>query len=134
MIKILRKHRNWLMIVIAVLTLPFVFYFVRSPDYGVAFHSDSIGRIYSRSISQAEFSTNAHLSDLASILGLSLPNDLMTANVSSQNEAYVEFTWNRLVLQHELETFGIRPTASEITDFVKTLPRFQVNGAFQIRK
>ena len=30
MIKILRKHRNWLMIVIAVLTIPFCLYFVKS--------------------------------------------------------------------------------------------------------
>src|SRR5258706_288450 len=30
MIKILRKHRNWLMIVIAILALPFCIYFVKS--------------------------------------------------------------------------------------------------------
>ena len=32
--KSLRRHKDWLMIVIAILAIPFIFYFVRTPDYG----------------------------------------------------------------------------------------------------
>jgi hypothetical protein len=39
MMKLLRKHRQWLMIVIAILAIPFVFYFVQKPDYGNPFRS-----------------------------------------------------------------------------------------------
>src|SRR5947208_1567768 len=34
MMKLLRRHKDWLMIVIAILAIPFVFYFVQRPDYG----------------------------------------------------------------------------------------------------
>ena len=53
MMKLLRKHRDWLMIVIAILALPFVFYFVQKPDYG-AMSRDQFARIYGRSISRTK--------------------------------------------------------------------------------
>jgi hypothetical protein len=48
---------------------------------------------------------------------------------------YIEFTWNHVVLLHEAQQLGIRPTSSEITTFVKTLPRFKGEaGGFDIEK
>jgi SurA-like protein/parvulin-like peptidyl-prolyl cis-trans isomerase-like protein len=132
MITILRKHHRWLMIVIAILAVPFVFYFNKT-DLG-AQRSTDLGRIYNRPVTQVEFTRNARLLNLASSLGLSLGNDLMTANVASENEMYVEFTWNRLILRHEAEQLGIRPNSSEITAFVKTLPRFRGQAGFDIDK
>ena len=134
MITLLRKHHQWLMIIIAILSIPFVFYFVQKPDYGAAFHNDTIGTIYDRPVSQTEYSWNAHLLTLASALGMSLPSDLMANQPQTENDMYVEFTWNRLILRHEAEKLGIRPTQDEITDFVKTLPRFQEEGRFDINK
>jgi parvulin-like peptidyl-prolyl isomerase len=133
MITILRKHHRWLMIVIAILALPFVFYFAQTPDFGAQRQTD-LGRIYDRTVTQVEFTRNARLMTLAHSLGLSLGNDLMTANVASENEMYVEFTWNRLILLHEAEQLGIRPNSSEITAFVKTLPRFRSEAGFDINK
>jgi hypothetical protein len=132
MITILRKHHRWLMIVIAILAVPFVFYFNKT-DFG-AQRSTDLGRIYDRPVTQVEFTRNARLLNLAGGLGLSLGNDLMTVNVASENEMYAEFTWNRLILLHEAEQLGIRPNASEITAFVKTLPRFRSEGGFDINK
>jgi len=128
MITILRKHHRWLMIVIAILAVPFVFYFNKT-DFG-AQRSTDLGRIYDRPVTQVEYTRNARLMNLSRGLGLSLGNDLMMANVASENEMYVEFTWNRLVLLHEAERLGIRPNSSEIATFVKTLPRFQNEGSF----
>ncbi|HEX7518489.1 MAG TPA: peptidyl-prolyl cis-trans isomerase [Chthoniobacterales bacterium] len=132
MITILRKHHRWLMIVIAILAVPFVFYFNKT-DFG-AQRSTDLGRIYDRPVTQVEFTRNARLLNLASSLGLSLGNDLMMVNVASENEMYVEFTWNRLILRHEAEQLGISPTSSEITTFVKTLPRFRGEAGFDINK
>jgi hypothetical protein len=116
------------MIVIAILAVPFVFYFNKT-DFG-AQRSTDLGRIYDRPVTQVEYTRNARLMNLSRGLGLSLGNDLMMANVASENEMYVEFTWNRLVLLHEAERLGIRPNSSEIATFVKTLPRFQNEGSF----
>ena len=132
MITILRKHHRWLMIVIAILALPFVFYFNKT-DLG-AQRSTDLGRIYDRPVTQVEFTRNARLLNLASSLGLTLGNDLMMARVASENEMYIEFTWNRLILRHEAEQLGIRPNSSEITAFVKTLPRFRGETGFDIGK
>jgi hypothetical protein len=132
MITILRKHHRWLMIVIAILAVPFVFYFNKT-DFG-AQRSTDLGRIYDRPVTQVEFTRNARLLNLASSLGLSLGTDLMMVNVASENEMYAEFTWNRLILRHEAEQLGIRPNSSEITAFVKTLPRFRSEAGFDINK
>src|ERR1700730_5303670 len=132
MITILRKHHGWLMIVIAILAVPFVFYFNKT-DFG-AQRSTDLGRIYDRTVTQVEFTRNARLLNLASNLGLPLGNDLMMTRVASENEAYVEFTWNRLILRHEAEQLGIHPSPSEITTFVKTLPRFRGEAGFDPNK
>jgi hypothetical protein len=126
MITILRKHHRWLMIVIAILAVPFVFYFNKT-DFGAQRTTD-LGRIYDRPVTQVEFTRHARMLNLASALGLNLGTDLMMVNVASESEMYVEFTWNRIVLLHEAEQLGIRPSSSEITAYVKTLPRFRGEG------
>ncbi len=123
------------MIVIAILCLPFVFYFVQKPDYAAAFHSDDLGRIYDQPLTMVEFQRSARIASLARNLGITLVNDLMTANVQSENDMYLEFSWNRLVLHHEAEKLGIKPNSAEISDYLKTLPRFQgEGGVFDITK
>ena len=70
MITILRKHHRWLMIVIAILAIPFVFYFAQTPDFG-AHRSTDLGRIYDRQVTEVEFHRNARLLNLARSMGLS---------------------------------------------------------------
>ena len=120
------------MIVIAILAIPFVFYFNKT-DLG-ANRQANLGRIYNRTISLTEFSKNANLMTFAQGLGLTLGNDLIINNVQNQNDMFAEFTWNRLTLRHEAEELGIRPTSSEISDFVKTLSRFKGDAGFDINK
>src|ERR1041384_3750675 len=67
MMKALRRHKDWLMIVIAILAIPFVFYFVQRPDYG-AMRSDQFARIYDRNISMLEAQQIMRLFSLAQAL------------------------------------------------------------------
>ena len=108
------------------------FLFFQTPNFGA--RTSDLGRIYDRTITQVEFTRHARIMNLASALGMNLGSDLMTVNVSSEAEMYVEFTWNRLVFLHEAERLGIRPTSSEITDFVKTLPRFRGDAGLRSEK
>ena len=62
MIKVLRKHRQWLMIVIVILALPFCIYFVKT-DYSR--FAGSVAQIYGRSVSSIEARRDARLFDLA---------------------------------------------------------------------
>jgi hypothetical protein len=134
MMKLLRKHKDWLMIVIAILAIPFVFYFVQRPDYG-AMRSDEFARIYDRNVSMLEAQQFVRLLNLAQLLGMSDFVGTMTAGAGmNQNQAGVQFIVNLLILRHEADRLGLRPGASEIADVVRTLPAFQGESGFDINK
>src|SRR5215467_1884430 len=134
MMKLLRRHRDWLMIVIAILAIPFVFYFVQRPDYG-AMRGDQFARIYDRNVSMLEAQQVARLLSLAQALGMSDFVGTMTAGAGlNQNQATVQFIVNLLVLRHEADRLGLRPSASEVADVVRKLPAFQGDSGFDINK
>src|SRR6516225_9771861 len=129
MMKLLRKHRDWLMIVIAILAIPFVFYFVQRPDYG-AIGRDHFARIYDRNVSVLEAQQLARLLSLAQALGMSdFVRTLMSA-ARTQDDVVI----NLLVLRHEAERLGLRPSASEVADVVRKLPAFQGESGFDMNK
>ena len=134
MMKLLRKHRHWLMIVIAILAIPFVFYFVQRPDYG-AMRSDQFARVYDRSVSLLEAQQTVRLFNLAQALGMSdFVQSLTVGSGQNQNQTYVQFILNLLVLRHEAARLGIRPGSSEIADVVRALPAFQGESGFDMKK
>src|SRR5438876_5457579 len=134
MMKLLRRHKNWLMIVIAILAIPFVFYFVQRPDYG-AMRSDRFAHMYDRDVSMLEAQQIGRLLTLAQAIGMSDFVRTLTAGAGmNQNQVAVQFIINLLVLRHEAERLGLRPSASEIADVVRKLPAFQSESGFDINK
>src|SRR6266508_1062269 len=133
MMKLLRKHRHWLMIVIAILAIPFIFYFVQRPDYG-AMRTDQFARIYDRNVSRLEAQQMVRLFSLAQSLGMSDFVQTLTAGVQDPNQVYVQFILNLLVLRHESTRLGIRPGSSEVADVVRALPVFQGESGFDLHK
>ncbi len=132
--KLLRRHRDWLMIVIAILAIPFIFYFVQRPDYG-AIGRDHFARIYDRNISVLEAQQMAKLLSLAQALGMSDFAATMTAGAGMDpNQAAGQFIVNLLVLRHEAGRLGLRPSASEVAEVVRKLPAFQGDSGFDINK
>ena len=132
MITLLRKHRHWLMIVIAILALPFCIYFVKT-DYS-AIRPDDFARIYNRTISLVEARRDARLFDLAQALGMSSFRQDLSAGAKSEAEAYVPFILNLVILRHEAARLGIRPTSSEIADVVRNLEAFRGLSGFDLQK
>jgi len=132
MMKALRRHKDWLMIVIAILAIPFIFYFVSKPDYSAMGRGD-VGQIYGRKVTQLEIDRNARLGGLAQGLGMS---DFWGTLSGSQpgNAGYGTFAVNLIVLRHEAERLGLRPDASEIADVVRKLPTFQSESGFDMNK
>src|SRR2546423_189171 len=132
MITVMRKHHKWLMIVIAILAIPFIFYFNKS-DLSVRRETD-LGRIYDRPVTNVEFQRSVRLFTLAQMVGLQqLVQDLIMRPMT-ETDMHINFAFNRLVLEHEAETLGIRPTSDEILAFVKTLPAFQGTSGFDRSK
>jgi hypothetical protein len=132
MMKLLRRHKDWLMIVIAILAIPFIFYFVRTPDYG-AMRQGDVGQIYGRKLTQLEIDGNARLGGLAQAVGMSEFWETLSLRQRG-NAGYGTFAVNLIVLRHEAERLGLRPSASEIADVVRKLPAFQGESGFDIKK
>lgn len=122
------------MTVIAILSVPFIFYFVKT-DYS-AIRSDEFSQIYGRKISLVEAKRDARLLDLARALEMpGLGQDLAPApNKNNQGEVYAQFILNLLILRHEAARLGIRPTQSEIVDVVRGLKAFRGASEFDLNK
>ena len=123
MINVLRKNQKALWVVIALLCIPFIFYFNNS-DVG-SIGNDQFGQIYGRKISNVEAQRSDRLFNLARELGMFTYLQDMVAGATSENQAYVDFTWNRLILRHEAERLGLSPTKGEIVNVVKGLTPFR---------
>jgi peptidyl-prolyl cis-trans isomerase D len=132
MMTLLRKHRQWLMIVIAILAIPFIFYFVQRPDYG-AMSKDQFARIYGRSVSVVEARRNARLGNIAQALGMTSLWQTLSLNEPGDS-GYAEFAINLIVLRHEAERLGIQPTSEEVVDLVRNLSAFRGPSGFDPQK
>src|SRR6266478_5451722 len=131
MMKALRRHKDWLMIVIALLTIPFIFYFVKMPDTGRG--SGDLGQIYGRQLSQIEIDANARLGGLAQALGMSDFWETLSLRQTGKG-GYGTFAVDLIILRHEAERLGLRPSGAEIADVVRKLPVFQGESGFDITK
>jgi SurA-like protein/parvulin-like peptidyl-prolyl cis-trans isomerase-like protein len=132
MMKLLRRHKDWLMIVIAILAIPFIFYFVRTPDYGAMKQGD-VAQIYGRNLSQLEIDANARLGGLAQGLGMSDFWETLSLRQPG-NGGYGTFAVDLIILRHEAERLGLRPSPVEVADVVRKLPVFQGESGFDITK
>src|ERR1035437_8577904 len=131
MMSLLRKHRNWLMMVIAILAVPFIFYFNKTDFRG---GSDKFARVYGRDVSILEAQRGARLCNLARDLGMQNLVRSLASGANSENELYSQFTLNLIVLRHETARLGIQPTTAEIIDFVRTLRPFRNATGFDPKK
>src|SRR2546429_8151600 len=58
----------------------------------------------------------------------------LTAGANNQNQVYVQFILNALILRHEAARLGIRPSPSEIAERVRDLPAFRGDGGVGFKK
>ena len=132
MIKVLRKHRNWLMIVIAILALPFCLYFVKSDTSQI--RSDEFIKMYGRKVTMIEAKHDAGFFQLAHFLGVSDLVDGLAPGAGEDNQKTVTFIINLIVLRHEAERLGIQPSDAEIVEAVKNFPALQGQSGFDPAK
>ena len=133
MMKFFRKHRNTLMIVIAVLAIPFIFYFNKT-DLS-AHGEDDLGMFYDRKVSGVEARRLARLLGLANSLGMTDFVQDLTGGARDDNDRTIQFIFNLLILRREAERLGIDATPAERADFVRNLQIFHgPSGGFDIGK
>src|SRR5438067_132648 len=144
MINVFRKHQKWLMIVIAILAMPFCLYFVRS-DWTTALRGEpGTTKLYGKTIPRLELDRGGRLFDLARLLGM---NDFLSdilaqwrpqrakTQSEAEREAGQEFAIDLMILRHEANALGIRPTTSEIASVISQMRAFRGNaGGFDPKK
>lgn len=133
MITVMRKHHKVLMICITALVCISFSWYWNKTDFA-QMGNGVVGKIYDRNVSQVEYQRNARLLRLGSELGMRDLVQALTIGAQSENEAYANFSWNLMVLHHEADELGIKPTTGEIAEFVKTLPAFQGASGFDLAK
>ncbi|MCA1660054.1 MAG: peptidylprolyl isomerase, partial [Verrucomicrobiaceae bacterium] len=132
MINVLRKNQKALWIVIAVLCIPFVFYFSNTDLSAIG--SDELGTIYGRKVSRVEFQHQARMFMLARELGMFTFLQDLVAGAQTEDDAYLNFGFNRMILHHEAERLGLRPSQQQIVEFLKTLRPFRGEKGFDPAK
>jgi PPIC-type PPIASE domain/SurA N-terminal domain len=131
MLKVLRKHRNWLMMVIAILALPFVLYFSKSDTSQI--HSDEVAKIYGRSFTRTDAQRYGRYYQLVTFLRVDLLDGL-APGAATDNRKGDTFVVNLIVLRHEAERLGIQPSDSEIVEAVKNFPELRSASGFDAAK
>ncbi len=132
MINTMRKNQRVLWIVIAFLAIPFVFYF--QADILNVEEQNQVGQLYGRPVTNVEFQRNARLFNLAQQLGMfTLLQDLV-GGAQTQEDAYVEFTLNRLILREQAQRFGVKPSTQEIANVVREMRPFRGDKGFDPAK
>jgi hypothetical protein len=142
MINTFRKHQKWLMIVITVLVIiSFSWFFVKTDPR--ALRSNTAGKLYGHAISDIEIGRGGRLFQLARNLGMSeflvdllgqwRPQHAKTQS-EAQREAEEEFAIDLMILRHEAEALGIRPTTTEIASVVTKMRAFHGDAGFDLKK
>ena len=144
MINVFRKHQKWLMIVIAILAMPFCLYFVRTDWWTALRGEQGTTRLYGQTIPRLELERGGRLFDLARILGMNdFLNDILSqwrpqrakTQSEAEREAGEEFAIDLIILRHEADALGIRPTTSEIASVISKMRAFRGDaGGFDPKK
>ncbi len=133
MVKLLRRFKHPLTLAMTLLTsISFVWFYNRN-DYMDRGAPNLIGSVYGKKFPQAQFLREGRKFDLAQGLTPELWQTLIQP-AQTQDEATNNFVWNAVILRHEADALGIRPTDKEIEEGIKTLPFFQTNGVYDSTK
>jgi peptidyl-prolyl cis-trans isomerase D len=130
------------MIVITVLVIiSFSWFFVRTDPR--ALRSNTASKLYGHAISDIEIGRGGRLFQLARNLGMSeflvdllgqwRPQHAKTQS-EAQREAEDEFAIDLIILRHEAEVLGIRPTTTEIASVVTKMRAFHGDTGFDLKK
>jgi peptidyl-prolyl cis-trans isomerase D len=132
MINVFRKHQRWLMIVIAVLAIPFVFYFNKS-DLS-AMRAGRVAKLYGHDVSVVDLQRGERYFELARDLGMfEFLRDLI-GMAQTEQQAREQFALNLIIIRHEAGKLGVQPTSAEIADALKKLPAFHGKDGFDMQK
>ena len=90
----------------------------------------AIGKLNGRTISIGEIQKVERSIQLIVALGMNDLLEELTTDGRTRDDQFLSFAWNLLLLRDEAKRLQVDPTAEQIRDAEKSLPRFQTDGKF----
>lgn len=134
MLTIIRKNQQFLMLVIAILTIVAFIWLYNPTDKFRKFGTNDVVSIYGKVIQQAEIDREARGYGLALGLGLAdFVKDLGGMGADEQ-ASFSDFILNLFIVRHEAPLLGVHPSDEEVAGVIKGLVPFQTDGVFDPAK
>lgn len=134
MLTVIRKNQQFLMLVIAILTIVAFIWLYNPTDKFRKFGTNDVLSIYGKVIQQAEIDREARGYMLALGLGLTdFVRDLGGMGADEQT-SFSDFILNLLIVRHEAPLLGVQPSDDEVAGVIRGLAPFQTDGVFDPAK
>jgi peptidyl-prolyl cis-trans isomerase D len=125
-----KRQRTLLMLVTIVVIVAFGWIYNPASMRHVEGPGGAVGKLNGRTITIGEIQKIERSIQLLIALGMNEQLEELTTDGRTRDDQFLSFAWNLLLLRDEAKRLQIDPTADQIRNAEKSLPRFQVNGQF----
>jgi peptidyl-prolyl cis-trans isomerase D len=129
-----KRQRTLLMLVTIVVIVAFGWIYNPASMRHAEGPGGAIGKLNGRPITIAEIQKVERSIQLLIALGMNDLLEELTTDGRTRDDQFLSFAWNLLLLRDEAKRLQVGPTADQIRDAEKNLPRFQTNGQFDPTK
>jgi peptidyl-prolyl cis-trans isomerase D len=129
-----KRQRTLLMLITIVVIVAFGWIYNPASMRRAAGPGGAIGQLNGRTITVSDIQKIERSIQLIVSLGMNNLLDQLTTEGRTRDDQFLSFAWNLLLLRDEAKRLQVEPTAEQIRDAEKSLPRFQTNGQFDPTK
>ena len=129
-----KRQRTLLMLVTIVVIVAFGWIYNPASMRRAEGPGGAIGKLNGRTITIGDIQKVERSIQLIFSLGMNELLEELTTDGRTRDDQFLSFAWNLLLLRDEAKRLQIEPTAEQIRDAEKSLPRFQTNGQFDPTK
>jgi peptidyl-prolyl cis-trans isomerase D len=129
-----KRQRTLLLIITFIVIVAFGWIYNPASMRRAAGPGGAIGKLDGRTITIGEIQKVERNIQLAVSLGFNDLLEELATDGRTRDEQFLSFAWNLLLLRDEAKRLQIEPTAGQIRDAEKNLPRFETNNQFDPTK
>jgi peptidyl-prolyl cis-trans isomerase D len=129
-----KRQRTLLLIITFIVIVAFGWIYNPASMRRAAGPGGAIGKLDGRTITIGEIQKVERNIQLAVSLGFNDLLEELATDGRTRDEQFLSFAWNLLLLRDEATRLQIEPTAGQIRDAEKNLPRFETNNQFDPTK
>jgi hypothetical protein len=140
MVNIIRRFQQPFLIVFTFFAIVSMVVFFNAPNVrnGGFGPSDRVATLYGRPVSRTKLDRAFKRFDVLAQRELMMSMfeyiGALAGGSQTRNEGEQNIVWNTMVLEHEADQLGIRPTPEAIDNAIKDLPVLKTNGVFDYAK